>query len=236
MLMLSGSVALGQIKEKHSDKRLTSIFKTFYQIDIEQAHQMLPSIKDSLLKELQDTNSFHNPYDSLSKHITIKHSSDNLLKLYCWNERNRGCRWAFSSYAQFKTQSNEIKIINLEEIGTNFDEDLYVLDLQKIDIKKEPHYLFIGTGGHCGDHTYQIAKIYKISNDSLVICDSIFGNNSQIDAGTHRSGKIEMKYSAATKILSYNYYELDDSTGFYSRDKKAIIKWKLTKDGFKKIN
>ncbi len=235
---------MGQTSENYSDRILTLTFKVFKSADLELANHILPFLKERFKAELKDASSFTNPYDSLSKQITIKQSSDNLLRLYCWDERNNGCRWTSTTFAQFRTKSNEIKYINLEEFSpdydenlhrADYDEDLYVVSLKRIEINNQPHYLIIGYGGHCGNHIYQIARVFKISDNTLVKCESIFGNKDEIDVGTGRTGKIEMKYSTETKILSYNQYEFDEDIGFYTDEKSKVI-WELTKSGFEKKN
>ena len=229
-------VASGQINDNYSDELLTSSFKIFKQADFELANHMLPFIRNRIISELNNSNSFYNSYDSLSQHITIKHSSDSLVKLYCWDERNSGCRLSSSTFVQYKTESNQIKTLDLEKLASNYDEDLYITDLQRIQINNEAHYLIIGKGGHCGNHKYEIARVYKISEDSLIKCDSIFETNNEISAGSTRSGNIKMKYSSKEKTLSYNFYKHNKNTGFYSYDIEAVRKWKLIKSGFRKIN
>ncbi|WP_405411337.1 hypothetical protein [Maribacter sp. Asnod1-A12] len=229
--ILGFHILMGQTSENYSDQLLTSTFKSFKSADLELADHILPFLKERVKVELTNTSSFTNPSDSLSKYITIKKSDDNLLRLYCWDERNSGCRWTSTTFAQFKTRSNEIKIINLEEITADYDEDLYLLNLHEIEINNQPHYLIIGYGGHCGNHIYQIARVFKISDNTLVKCDSIFNNKNEIDAGASRNGEIEMKYSKETKTLSYNQYEFDEDKGFYL-DKSSKVKWTLTKSGF----
>lgn len=226
---------MGQTSENYSDRILTSTFELFKSADLGLANHILPFLKERFEAELKDTTSFTNPYDSLSKQITIKQSSDNLLRLYCWDERNDGCRWTSTTFAQFRTKSNEVKFVNLEEISADYDEDLYIVDLQRIEINDQPHYLIIGFGGHCGNHIYQIARVFKISDNTLVKCDSIFGNKSEIDVGSGRNGKIEMKYSKETRTLTYNQYDFDQDMGFYIGE-KSKISWKLTNSGFEKKN
>ncbi|GAB5564257.1 MAG: hypothetical protein Wins2KO_13200 [Winogradskyella sp.] len=235
VFILGFNFITGQNNENYSDRLLTSTFKLFKSADLELANHILPFLKERFKAELKDTSSFTNPYDSLSKQITIKQSSDNFLRLYCWDERNNGCRWTSTTFAQFRTKSNEIKFINLEEISADYDEDLYIVDLQRIEINDQPHYLIIGYGGHCGNHIYQIARVFKITDNTLVKCDSIFGNKNEIDVGSGRTGKIEMKYSKETRTLTYNQYEFDQDMGFYIGE-KSKISWKLTKSGFEKKN
>jgi len=226
---------LAQTTDNYSDEILTSSFKIFRSADFELRDYILPFLRKRFIKEIQDTASFSNPYDSLSNYITIRRSVDKLLNIYCWNERNSGCRWSYTTFAQFKTKSGKIKTVNFEKVGADYDEDLYISELQKIEINNEPHYLVIGYGGHCGNHIYAIARVYKIVNNSIIKCDAIFGNESEIESGTSRTGKIEMRYSSERKILSYYKYIFDEHYGFYS-NKKSMIKWKLTKEGFRKIN
>lgn len=227
-------ISCGQTEINYSDKLLTSSFKTYEAADIEMSDHILPFLKKRFIEELENPNSFNNPYDSLSKHVSIKHSKDRLLKLYCFIERNYGCRWLSSTFVQFKTMSGDIKTVAFDEIATGIDEDLYITDLQQIEINNQSHYLVIGIGGHCGNHKYATARVYKILNDTMVLCDAIFGNESEINANSNRSREIEMKYDIEAKTLSYNEYVFDDHYGFYS-DEKSIKTWSLKKKGFRLV-
>lgn len=226
------SLASAQTEYNYSDELLTNTFKTYQLADIELSDHILPYLQERFLEELQDTTSFSNPYDSLSNYVAIKYSKNKLLKLYSYTERNYGCRWLASTLAQFKTVSGAIKTVNFDEIASEIDEDLYVLDMQQISINNEPHYLVIGIGGHCGNQKYSVARVYKIVNEALVLCNAIFKDKSELDAGSNRSKKVEMKYDPEREILSYNKYNYDDDRGGYGHE-STIEQWKLSKTGFK---
>ena len=76
-----GQSVFGQTRNNYSDDLLTSSFKLFQSADFELANHMLPFIRERFVKELNDTSSFTNRYDSLSNYIGIKYSSDSSLKM-----------------------------------------------------------------------------------------------------------------------------------------------------------
>lgn len=225
---------MGQINDNYSDELLSNSFKAYQEVDFELSSNMFPFIKKRFLEHLKDTSSFSNPYDSLSKYIDIKYTSDSLLKTYSWSERDTGCCYSSEIYAQFKTKSNNIKFIDLKEFEDG-DEDFFITDLKMIEIKNKRYYLILGWGTCCGGKHYSTAKVYEIKNESLYKSEAIFNDEADLYIGANRGQKIELKYSPEQKILSYNSYgEITDS-GFYG-PKKSGIKWKLTKQGFKRVN
>jgi len=116
-----------------------------------------------------------------------------------------------------------------------FQTELKLEWIKKIEIRNKPYYLILGWGTCCGGKHYSTAKVYEIKNDSLYKSEHIFNDNDDLYIGANRGDRIELKYSPDEKILSYNYYgEIGDS-GFYEK-KKTIVKWKLNREGFKKIN
>jgi hypothetical protein len=229
-----GQSVFGQTRNNYSDDLLTSSFKLFQSADFELANHMLPFIREKFVKELNDTSSFTNRYDSLSNYIGIKHSSDSLLKIYCWSERSGSCCHTSATFAQFKTKSGEIKYLDLET-PENDGNEIFITDLQRIEINNEPLYLVLGWGTCCGGKHYQVARIYQITDETLVQVDAVFNNESTLFIGANRSQKIELKYSLDTMTLSYNSFVFDDDIGFYT-DEKSVVKWKLKKTGFEKIN
>lgn len=215
--------------DNYSDEFLSSTFKIYYSADKELSSYMYALVEKRMVNEIKDTANFYNPYDKLSKYITIKMSPDKRLKLYCWHERDFGCHFYTSTYAQFKTQTNNIRTLllgNDNDTG-EYDSHLYLSQLHQIQINNKTHYLIIGYGGHCGNKKYQCARVYTISNDSII-------KTFKVCAATHRMGELNMTYDSKTKILSYNEYAFDDDTGFYS-DQKSLKQWKLTNKGFKEI-
>ncbi len=178
----------------------------------------------SSLLEINKTTNFENPYNSLSKYATVKMSSDNKFKLYCWDQKNFGCAWDSKAYVQFKTKNNQIKTICL---GNEYASNLFYSKLHTIKINNKNHYLLIGYGGHCGNHKYKCAVVYKVDDENLI-------KTFEVCSNSNRMGKLDMNYNLNTKILSYNDYFFDKNSGFYS-NKKTLKKWKLNKNGFEKI-
>ncbi len=232
-ILCSLNSLLGQTRDNYSDDFLTNSFKIFQSADFEMANHILPFLKRRFIKELENTSSFSNSYDSLSSYIDIRYSSDSLLKTYCWSERSGSCCISSATFAQFKVESDKINYVDLREMEDG-DEDVFVTDLQLIEIEGNSHYLVLGWGTCCGGKHYSTARIYRIIDDKLIKSDSVFGSESEIYAGANRGQKIELSYSRETKILSYNSYSFDDDVGFY-KDEHSIVKWKLAKKEFVKI-
>ena len=133
---------LAQPTNNFSDMLLTSTMKVFQSADFEMAYYMVPFVHERFEKELKDTNSFHQPYDSLSKYIGIKYSSDSLLKTYCWSERSGGCCHTSTRLVQYRTQSGNIQYVDLDE-DTVDGGDLFITKLHKIEIDSQTMYLFL---------------------------------------------------------------------------------------------
>lgn len=226
--------ALGQTNDNYSDELLSKSFKAYQEVDFEFSYHMFPFIKKRFLNHLKDSSSFSNPHDSLSKYIGIKYSSDSLVKTYSWNERDAGCCYSSEIYAQFKTKLGDIKFIDLKDLDDG-DEDVFIKDIQMIEIENKPYYLILGWGTCCGGKHYSTAKVYEIKNGSFYKSKSIFNDKTDLYIGANRGSEIELKYSTKQKILSYNFYGKIGDSGFYEQ-KKTIVKWKLKKKGFKKIN
>jgi len=207
----------------------------FQTADFELAYHILPFLRKRFMKELDDTSSFSNPYDSLSHYIDIKYSQDSIMKTYCWSERNGSCCHSSSTFVQFKTESGEINYVDLEELEKGDNEEIFITDVQMIEIQNKACYLILGWGTCCGGKHYGTARVYEIVNNTLVKSDAIFGDEDEIYIGANRSQKIELKYSLESKTLSYNSYEFNDDIGFY-KDEKSIVEWTLTKKGFKRNN
>ncbi|WP_148639339.1 hypothetical protein [Aquimarina longa] len=233
LTILFSSTLFGQISDNYSDKLLSTSFKAYGAVDSRFGYAMYPFIKERFLEHLKDSSSFSNPYDSLSKYIDIRHSLDGLAKTYSWRVRDSGCCYASETYLQYKTESGAIKYVDLKKIG-NEGGDIFITDLQMIKIKSKPYYLILGWGTCCGGKHYTTVKVYEIKDGSLHKSKSIFNGEDDIYIGANRGQKMELKYLPEEKILSYNSYKLKEEIGFYEREKK-LVKWKLTKQGFKKM-
>jgi len=234
LITLFSNSLLGQVNDNYSDELLTTSFKAYQEVDFELSYNMFPFIKKRFLEHLEDTSSFTNPYNSLSKYIGIKYSSDSLLKTYSWNERDTGCCYSSEIYAQFKTKSGDIKFIDLKDLDDGGG-DVFITDLKMIEINNKPYYLILGWGTCCGGKHYSTAKVYEIKNGSLYKSESIFNDKADLYIGANRGEKMELKYSPEQKILSYFSYGEQTDSGFYEQ-KKSVVKWELKKQGFKRIN
>jgi hypothetical protein len=235
ILIISLSQSLsGQTEDNYSDKLLTSTFKVFLSADFELADYIRPFVRERFIKELKDTSSFSNPFDSLSNYIGIKYSSDSLIKTYCWSERNEGCCHTSETFVQYKTSSGKIKYVDLDELEEG-NEEIFITDLYVIEIQNKPLYLILGWGTCCGGKHYRTARVYEFFNDTFVKSDSVFENEGEIYIEANRLQEIELAYSQDSKILSYNSFVYNKDMGFYTEE-KTVVKWKLTTKGFRRIN
>lgn len=232
LITLVSNSLLGQTNDNYSDELLSSSFNAYMQVDYELAYNMFPFIKKRFLEHLKDTSSFANPYDSLSKHIDIRKTSNNLLKTYSWPVRDTGCCHRSVIYAQFKTASGDINFIDLNETDGGY---IFITDLKMIEIDNKPYYLILGWGSCCQGTHYATAKIYEIKNGSLYKSEAMFNDKAYLSIGANRGAKIDLKYSPEQKILSYNSYGEGNDSGFY-RHEKNVVKWKLKNEVFKRIN
>ena len=101
-ITLVSNLLLAQIDKKYSDELLTKSFKAYQEVDFELSYEMYPFIKKRFLEHLKDTSSYTNPYDSLSLYISIRQTTDKLVKTYTWSVRDTGCCYSTETYAQYK--------------------------------------------------------------------------------------------------------------------------------------
>ncbi|MEM7161624.1 MAG: hypothetical protein AAF487_04210 [Bacteroidota bacterium] len=224
----------GQDQHSYSDEFLTSTFSLFHQADFELAYHMLPFVRKRFIKEIEDPQSFRNPYDSLSKYMRTLFSADSIIKTYSWDERNGGCCYCSATFAQFKTDSGSIKYVDLEnheESGT----EIFISHLHSLKVNDEPTYLILGQGSCCGGKHYASARLFSIINEELVQMESAFDQEMDLFIGANRSQEFELRYDPKKKILSYWEHEFDGNTGFYTNN-KTLVKWQLQADGFLKLN
>ncbi|WKB80095.1 hypothetical protein QYR09_10050 [Cellulophaga lytica] len=226
------SNAFAQEDYNYSDELLTTTFKAYQAVDFDMANSMFPFVKERFLEHLKDSTSFTNPYDSLSKHISIKYSLDSVVKTYTWSQRDSGCCHSSVSYAQYKNSTGAITYINLKDKDDG-DQDVFILGVHHIEINNKPHYLLLGWGTCCGGKHYSTAKVYSIINGVLQKSKSAFINEDYIFTEANRGQDIKITYNEEKKILSYFSYQEDEETGFYNNE-QTHTQWKLTNKGFKK--
>ncbi|MCL5245786.1 hypothetical protein M4I21_08205 [Cellulophaga sp. 20_2_10] len=225
---------LAQEEYNYSDVLLTTTFKAYQEVDFQMANSMFPFVKERFLEHLKDSTSFTNPYDSLSKHISIQYSLDSVVKTYTWGERDSGCCHSSVVYAQYKTENNTIKYTNLKDPNTG-GIDIFITGLHSIEINNQPHYLILGWGTCCGGKHHSTATVYKIVDGVLQKSNTAFIGKDYIFTEANRGQDIKIKYDAEKKILSYFSYPEDEERGFYKRE-QTLAQWKLTNKGFKKEN
>ena len=234
LFVLAGN-SYGQENESNfADDYYSSIFETLYSVDTEMAYCIAPIVEERLVYELADTSSFRNLFKKLSEYISIETSSDSLVKTYSWDRISGGSWHDNASYIQFKTKSGKIKYKRLDsgiERETGEPTDVIIYDIHNIRIKDESYYLLLGWGTHGGGLHHSLARVYKIKDEEVVLCDSFFDGDKYLHVGAPRVGKIDLQYNYETKELSHNYYEYDASVGFYDPKENKRI-WLLENDKF----
>ena len=235
LLFAFASNSYGQESESNfTDDYYSSNFEILYSVDTEMAYCIAPIVEERLVSKLADTSSFYNPFKKLSEYVSIKTSSDSLVKTYSWDRISGGSWHDNASYLQFKTKSGKIKYKRLDsgnERETGEPTDVIIYDIHNIKIKDESYYLLLGWGTHGAGLHHSLARVYKIKDEEVVLCDSFFDGNKYIQVYTNRIFKIDLMYNSETKTLSHNHFEYDASAGFYKpkEDKKI---WLLENDKF----
>lgn len=235
LLFAFASNSHGQESESNfTDYYYSSIFETLYSVDTEMAYCIAPIVEERLVSKLADTSSFHNPFKKLSEYISIETSSDSLVKTYSWDRISGGSWHDNASYLQFKTKSGKIKYKRLDsgiERETGEPTDVIIYDIHNIKIKDESYYLLLGWGTHGGGLHHGLARVYKIKDEEIVLCDSFFDGEKYIPVYTNRVFKIDLKYNSEAKTLSHNHFEYDESVGYYKPKENKRI-WLLENDKF----
>ncbi len=229
-LNLSVSTLSAQSQASYSDQYLSRSFKVFQMADFQMAYHILPFLRARFKQELADTSSFRNPFDSLSKYMDIRWSSDSLVKTYCWNEHNGSCCYTSANFVQFRTPRGQIKMLDLESPDDEGAE-YFISDLQRLEKEGQAYYLLLGWGSCCGGKHYQVAKLYQITEATFILVQNAFADAQSLFIEANRSQEIALQYSPETQILSYNRYTYNEETGFYQNE-KIPMQWQWGKKGF----
>ena len=220
LILTLSNISLAQEYE-FDDTFIAENFKLLNSIDSELAGSISPIIEKRLVLDLKDSSSFYSPLTKLSKYVTIKTSEDSLVKTYSWDRINGGSWHDMASYIQYKTSSGKIKHLRLDtgdETGTGEPTSVIIYDVFHIKTKNESLYLLLGWGTYGSGKHHSLARVYKIIDNDIVLCDTIFGGKKYIFAGANRGDKINLEYDSKLKQLSYFSYEFDDDIGFYKRE------------------
>lgn len=218
------AMSLAQKSELDDEDFLLALnFKILKTVDTDMAISIAPIIEEQLKRKLKDSTSFYKTNTNLSKHITIKMSEDSLVKTYSWDRQTGGSWHDMASYIQYKTDSGKIKYQRLdsgEEFMTGEPTNIVIYDVFTIETKNETYYLLLGWGTHGGGLHHSLARVYKITTNELVQCDTIFQGTKYLFAGANRGNRINLKYNSELGELSYFYYEYDENNGFYNGESK----------------
>ena len=222
--------SFSQTKELQKiDNDLTTTFKKLINADYDTRFDSLaPLFKKQLLRQLTNPITFNNPFDSLSKYLIIKSSTDKKIKFYGWDDLNGGTWHNMTSIAQFISDKGKIVVQQLNsgnETGTGEFTDSEIYEVNEITIDNSVHYLTFGWGTHGSGNQHNIIQIFKIVGDTLVKCKSCFANNNDLAIEYPRSEKLNLTYNTKTNEISYNEFKYVDEMGYYKRtDKITTLK------------
>lgn len=209
------------------DNELLSLYKAMVSADPQNRYDSLaPAFKRQLLLYLEKPVTFNNNFDSLSKYLAIRTSSDGKIKFYSWDDLSGGTWHNFNCLAQFITKNGKvvIKQINTEnETGTGEFTDSGVYDIFALFNDSVTYYLTMAYGTHGSGQQHQIVQLFYISGDKLEKCKRCFADSNDLVIQYPRSEKANLVFDSGKKQLSYNEFILDEETGFYRPSGKRII-------------
>ena len=222
------NISFGQESDSDfTDSYLSSLFKTFYAVDSEIAFCMAPILEERLVSTLEDSASFNYPLEKLSEYVTIRTSEDNLVKTFSWDRISGGSWHDNASYVQFKTNTGKIKYQRLDsgdEPITGEPTDVIIYKIHTIEINNETYYLLLGYGTHGGGKHHMLARVYKILNENIVLCNFFSDEKKHLTIEANRTNSIDLNYNSESRELSYNYFNYDESVGFYdSEEIKTVL-------------
>lgn len=212
-----------ECKLEVADRFLASNFKAFYSAKTEIKYCMAPIVEEKIISHLKDSSSFNYPYDSLSKYIQIETSEDSMVRAFSWDRISGGSWHDMASYVQFKSESGKIKCQRLDsgdESATGEPTDVIIYDVHHFYIENESYYLLLGRGTHGSGQHHSLARVIKISGETLSLCDSIFEGQEYLFVEANRINKIDLEYNAETKSISFYRYEFNENEGFYESEGK----------------
>ncbi|MCR9153598.1 MAG: hypothetical protein NXI09_05770 [Bacteroidetes bacterium] len=233
ILLLSGPFTMQGQNSRGDQAELKAHFNSFFEADRDSAHLLLPALRKTFINELSAEGSFTNEYDSLSEYVVVKYAQDSLLKTFCWDERNGGCCYTSSCFAQYKSSDGKVHLYDLEE-ANGIRGEIYVKQVHQISINQERHYLILGWGSCCGGKQFEVARVYRFKDGDLIKLDAFKKPHKELYIGANRSQEIKLNYQPQSKTLSYTSYILEEDTGFYS-DTSKMKQWLLEPNGFKQL-
>ncbi|WP_298897495.1 hypothetical protein [uncultured Psychroserpens sp.] len=236
LLLLVFSYTLNAQNNEFDDTFISENFKLLNSVDSELAIAISPIIEKRLVFDLKDSSSFYSPLTKLSKYVTIKTSEDSLIKTYSWDRINGGSWHDMASYAQFKTSSGQIKYLKLDsgdEHMTGEPTSVIIYGVYQIKAKNESFYLLLGWGTYGGGQHHSLARVYRFKDNTLELCDSMFGGQKHLPVYANRVDKINLKYNPKSKELSHFYYEFDPDNGFHKREQQKVT-WVFKNGTFQK--
>ena len=211
------------------DDFLTTGFKTFNSVDLELGYCIGEIMEERLVSELKESKSFKNPFSKLSEYVSIINSKDSLLRTFSWDKRDGGSMHDMASYAQYKTATGKIKLkkLDLRDEGDNREPtEVAIYKIHTLKLMTGTYYLLIGWGTYGGGKHHSLARVYKIEDDSLILCTFFFKDKKHLFAEANRVDKIDLEFNSNTKTLSYYHYKEDEETGFYYRNgKKEFLRF-----------
>lgn len=223
------------------DVQLANIYEKFYQNRHdysanfgESRDTILNRFKKTLLKTLENIESFNYPFDSLQKDVKIIKSDDNKLRLFSWDELNGGTWHIYKAAYQF---------IEEGKVYSGFlpvDNEMYLEAVHyKIVSKIEDFYLVKAYGTHGAGNDHYVYRLLSFKDKKLIDCVKCFDGNNIFIFEKMRGYDAEPSFNIKTNTISYPELQPNikdgEETGFTEPSGK-ILKLEYIDGTFVKSN
>lgn len=195
------------------DLELTSCFKTMIAADAKLRYDSLaPAFKKQLREQLKNPLTFNNQLDSLSKYLSVVTSSDGKVKFYSWDGVSGGNWHDINCMAQFTSKKGALSVqqLNTEksaETGDFTDSGIY--QVYELTTDTTTFYLTFAYGTHGSGNHHRIIRMFYISNNQLLQCDSCLAGLRELALEHPRSEKANLSFNAKTKEISFREFEVN---------------------------
>ena len=214
------------------DLRLAKLYKVISGDYSDSTYGLAKEFKREIKKILENPSSFQIRFDSLSKFISIVTSIDKKLRVFSWDEMDRGSRHSIVAVAQYLSQRGapELRFITPENDDSDGSALMSIISKVELLINRNGRcYLTIGWGTLGGGMQHLNLHVYKIIGRELVDCKTCFPGADQ-DGYTiqwPRAYKADLKFDSIAKSISYNEYPYIDSIdSFSSKFNRATLEYK----------
>jgi hypothetical protein len=186
---------------------------------------LAPAFNEQLKMQLKNPITYINTFDSLSKYIKINVSADKIIKFYSWNDLTGGTWNNIKCIAQFKSQSGNIIVQQLNTEGDSIIADFTdsgVYDVYDIIIDTKKYYLTFAWGTHGNGHQHIIVQIFSILSDKLEKCKSCFEKSNDLIIEYPRATNINIEFNSKTNTITYMEFKKDEMDGIFTPTGRKI--------------